>query len=74
LIGDLPAACWAAVNDWPAGASPPWAEVIGEVGGSDVRIELDGQELVDEPVAELESAWRETLAAALDRPNQIAAD
>jgi len=40
--------------------------VIGEVGGASLRISLDGETLVDRPVAELEALWQRTLPECLD--------
>lgn len=48
--------------------------VIGEVGGEKLTISCHGEELLSEPVALLEGAWRGALPQALDRPMQMAAD
>jgi phosphoribosylformylglycinamidine synthase len=48
--------------------------VIGEAGGDHLRIALDGETLVDQPVADLETAWRATLTLALDRAETKATD
>jgi phosphoribosylformylglycinamidine synthase len=48
--------------------------VIGEVGGENLEIVRDGETLIAESVAALESLWRGALPRALDRPMQMAAD
>jgi len=54
-------------------ASAP-CTVIGQVGGTDLRISLDGDLLIEHPVAELEAVWRNSLVECLDQPSQLAAD
>jgi phosphoribosylformylglycinamidine synthase len=39
--------------------------VIGEVGGSDLQIAVDGQALINSSVAELETAWHDVLSENL---------
>jgi phosphoribosylformylglycinamidine synthase len=40
---------------------------LGAVGGDRLRIELDGQMIVDEPVAEVEDIWRRSLGHYFER-------
>jgi phosphoribosylformylglycinamidine synthase len=44
--------------------------VIGRTGGSDLRISVDGQEVVAGPVDQFESAWRGALGAQLT-PDEV---
>jgi phosphoribosylformylglycinamidine synthase subunit PurL len=39
--------------------------VIGEVGSESLAITIDGQEVINQPVRQLETAWRTTLPKAL---------
>ena len=48
--------------------------VIGEVGGEELAIVSNGETLVTDSVANLESVWSNALPQALDRPLQTAAD
>ena len=48
--------------------------VIGEVGGEELTIVSNGETLVTDSVANLESVWSNALPQALDRPLQTAAD
>lgn len=48
--------------------------VIGEVGGENLTIASNGEDLINESVAMLESVWRSALPQALDRPLQMTAD
>jgi phosphoribosylformylglycinamidine synthase len=48
--------------------------VIGEVGGSHLRIAIGGEVAINRSVAELEGVWRNALPECLDRPIQMAAD
>ncbi len=41
--------------------------VIGRVGGSDLTIAVDGSAKINTPVADLESAWSDSLAASLEK-------
>lgn len=47
---------------------------IGEVGGRNLTISLNGGNLIEAPVSSLETAWRSALSFHLDRPTQMAAD
>jgi phosphoribosylformylglycinamidine synthase len=49
-------------------------EVIGEAGGDQLSIVCDGESLVEDSLATLESAWRNSLSLHLDRPMWAAAD
>jgi phosphoribosylformylglycinamidine synthase len=49
-------------------------EVIGGTGGDQLSIVCDGESLVEDSVATLESAWRNSLSSHLDRPMRAAAD
>lgn len=42
--------------------------VIGEVGGAQLAIAVDGQEVINQPLTKLESSWRATLPRALEMP------
>ncbi len=48
-------------------------EVIGETGGNQLSIVCDGESLVEDSVAALESAWRNSLSLHLDRLMRAAA-
>jgi len=48
--------------------------VIGEAGGEHLSVVCDGQSLIEDSVAALENAWRNSLSFHLDRPMQAAAD
>jgi phosphoribosylformylglycinamidine synthase len=48
--------------------------LLGETGGDRLRIKVNGQPIVDRPVAEVEAAWRETLPAMLEVSSLIAAE
>jgi phosphoribosylformylglycinamidine synthase len=48
--------------------------VVGEIGGENLTITCNGEELVKESVALLEGIWRGALPQALDHPMQMAAD
>src|SRR5947209_3197287 len=54
-----------------AGAGAPF-RVIGRVGGDRLRISVNGDELIAQPVAELEAAWRAALGRKL-RAEDVAA-
>ncbi|MGE0105179.1 MAG: phosphoribosylformylglycinamidine synthase subunit PurL [Blastocatellales bacterium] len=47
---------------------------IGEVGGGNLTISLNGANLIDASVSSFETAWRSALSFHLDRPTQMAAD
>jgi len=47
---------------------------IGEVGGRNLTIRLNGENLIEAPAASLETAWRSALSFHLDRPSRMAAD
>jgi phosphoribosylformylglycinamidine synthase len=61
------------VLELAAQAGAPCA-VIGEVGGDELELALEGKLLIKHPVTELEAAWRDSLPAHLDQPSQMAAD
>lgn len=41
---------------------------IGEVGGTALRIAVNGAPLIEREVSELEAVWRDALSAHLDQP------
>lgn len=47
---------------------------IGEVGGKELTIACNGETVISDSVANLESVWRNALPQSLDRPMQMAAD
>lgn len=47
---------------------------IGEVGGGNLTVSLNGANLIDASVSSFETAWRSALSFHLDRPTQMAAD
>ncbi|MGE0882586.1 MAG: phosphoribosylformylglycinamidine synthase subunit PurL [Blastocatellales bacterium] len=47
---------------------------IGQVGGEKLTIACNGETVVSDSVANLESVWRNALPQSLDRPMQMAAD
>ena len=47
------------------------ASMIGRTRGVRIRIDLNGERVIDRPVAEVESAWRDVLPNALERPSNI---
>jgi len=57
-----------------AGQNGVVCEVIGETGGHQLSIVCDGESLVEDSVATLESSWRNSLSSHLDRPMRAAAD
>ena len=48
--------------------------VIGEVGGSDLQIMIEGETVISRSISELEAAWRDSLPTHLDRQERLAAD
>jgi phosphoribosylformylglycinamidine synthase subunit PurL len=63
----------AAVQELAKQAGVP-CSIIGQTDGESLQIVCAGETLIEAKVAELESAWRSTLPATLDRPLHIAAD
>jgi phosphoribosylformylglycinamidine synthase len=47
-----------------SGAGAPF-RVIGRVGGDSLRVNVNGEELISQSVAELEAAWRSSLGSKL---------
>jgi len=41
-------------------------EVIGEVGGNDLRVTLNSEPVISSPISELEVAWRDSLKSRLE--------
>lgn len=41
-------------------------EVNGQVGGSDLKVSLDGETMIVSPISELEAAWRDSLRSRLE--------
>ena len=40
--------------------------ILGKAGGKDLSIRVSGEPAIDQPVAELESAWRNSLSQKLE--------
>ncbi|MFL6276768.1 MAG: phosphoribosylformylglycinamidine synthase subunit PurL [Blastocatellia bacterium] len=57
-----------------AGAHQIAAAVIGRTGGERLRLAVNGETVIDRPVAEIESAWRDILPQALEVPSLLAAE
>ena len=57
-----------------AGEQKIAAAVIGRTGGERLRLAVNGETVIDRPVAEIESAWRDILPKALEVPSLIAAE
>ncbi len=45
-------------------------EVIGRVGGSEMRMSVNGNRCIDTPVSELESLWSGAMGARLENPSR----
>src|SRR6185369_3977837 len=50
------------------------ARVVGRTGGERLVIEVNGETVIDRPVAEVEAAWRNVLPKMLEIPSLIAAE
>jgi len=50
------------------------AAVIGRTGGERIKIDLNGERVIDRPVADVESAWRGVLPQTLDISSLVAAE
>ncbi len=45
-------------------------EVIGRVGGAELRMSVNGNRVIDAPITELESLWNGAMAARLENPSR----
>ncbi|HKQ07984.1 MAG TPA: phosphoribosylformylglycinamidine synthase subunit PurL [Blastocatellia bacterium] len=57
-----------------AGEQQIAAAVIGRTGGERLRLAVNGETVINRPVAEIEAAWRDILPEALEVPSLIAAE
>ncbi len=57
-----------------AGESDVRATVIGRTGGDRIAISVNGEPIINRPVAEVESAWRNTLPGMLEVASLLAAE